>query len=182
MRRALIALAVAVLALVPAAAAADAPSTDQQQSGGISSACQQFHPEQSATEKDAAFIGRVLGERKDAADAGSWLYRFQVVRALKGEESLGSQVEVKADQRLANGDTPLIDYKDLDVGVMLSLEGTTPSMGACDLVPAVDLIAVLDKPKGQGIMVVVGVVLLLLVLLYSMIRLKRKPRPQVWQP
>lgn len=163
-------LLVTLLAAAAAAALAGGAAAQTAPNRG----CQQLHPELAVEDRDAAFIGRVLDERRDAS--GAYLYRFSVVEALEGEDVLGAQVDVKATQRLSNGQLPLIRFRTLDVGVMLTLEGSTPTMGPCDLVPAVDLASAFDKPKGTGIMLAAGAVFLLCVLAYSMHRLRRNER------
>lgn len=134
--------------------------------------CLDYRPETRIDEADGAFVGRVLDEKRIAT---GYLYRFAVVESLKARDIIGTQIDVSSPDRLLNPEgEALIGYPDLDVGVMFSTVGTTPSMTRCDLVPPLDLVSAIDEPRGNGIKVVIGIVMLLAVLLYSTVRLKRK--------
>ncbi|MDH4177319.1 MAG: hypothetical protein OEV72_07060, partial [Thermoleophilia bacterium] len=81
---------------------------------------------QRVDELDAAFIGTMQTERPDPDVPGGYLYRFAVIEALKGQETLGPQVDVRAPARLvSSNDEPLVGYEDVEVGVMLSTAGAT---------------------------------------------------------
>lgn len=146
-----------------------------QVASGLALSCPTVPVTQRLDEVDAAFIGKVLSERPDPDVPGGYVYRFSVIEELKGGDTLGSQIDVRTPARLVSTtDEPLVGYDDLDVGVMLKTDESTPTTNSCDLAPPLDLVSAVDEPKGNAIKVVIGMIILLLVLVYATVRLKRK--------
>jgi len=130
-------------------------------------------------EVDGAFIGVLVSERK--VDDG-YLYRFDVKTALKGADGIGSAIDLRAPSRLVSrSDELLAGFDDVEVGVMFTTDRAMPETESCLLSPPLDLISAFDEPRGNAIKVVIGVIILIGVLLFATVRLKRKQRQQELQ-
>jgi hypothetical protein len=120
---------------------------------------------------DAVFVGRLLSARA-ATRPGERFYRFVVDQRVKGP--LGHEVEVLARPLTDARGTPLA--RDVAVGVFATLDGATFRTGSCSLIDPGTLLATADEPRGGGIKVAIGLVILALVLAYSVRRLRRRNR------
>ena len=122
---------------------------------------------------DVAFVGRVTDERP-AAEGSGVVYRFVVDQRVKG--SVGREIEVHAAARLVDAaDEPLV--RDEALGVLAQLAGARGETESCLLTDPGALLSTSDEPRGQGIKVVVGLVILALVLGFSIRRLRRRELP-----
>lgn len=117
---------------------------------------------------DAAFVGRVAGER---AVATGNVYRFVVDQNVKGP--VGREVEVRSATRLVDAaDKPILH--DEALGVLANLSGAELVTESCLLTDPGALLSVSDEPRGNGIRVVIGLVILAAVLAYSIRRLRQR--------
>jgi hypothetical protein len=125
---------------------------------------------------DVAFVGRVLSRTAvSGAGIAQFDYRFIVFQSVKGDALRYRTVRA---QRLVDLDgRVLLPSSKIDVGVVAtrSPSGTLVT-SSCGLVDAGSLLGAADEPKGSGIKVVIGAVILALVLAYSVRRLRRKQR------
>ena len=117
---------------------------------------------------DVAFVGRLVSQR--GVDTGR-AYRFRVDQQVKGP--VGGQIEVTSVEPLVDSQNRSL-VNDVAVGVLGTSEGATYVTASCSLVDAGALLSVADEPRGQGIKVVIGIVILALVLAYSVRRLRRR--------
>ena len=119
---------------------------------------------------EVAFVGRVMEERP-AANGPGVVYRFVVDQRVKG--SIGREVEVHAPVRLVDAaDEPLVH--DEALGVMAALDGARIVTESCLLTDPGALLSVSDEPRGNGIKVVIGLLILAAVLAYSIRRLRHR--------
>lgn len=122
---------------------------------------------------DVAFVGRVVDERP-AADGGV-AYRFIVDQRVKG--SVAREIEVHAVARLVDAaDEPLV--RDEALGVLARLDGARVETESCLLTDPGALLSTSDEPRGEAIKIVIGLVILVLVLAYSIRRLRRRQLPR----
>jgi hypothetical protein len=149
----LAALALAALVLAPAALALDCPNVPL---------------DERLDAADAAFVGRVTAER--AAPSGR-VYRFVVDQNVKGP--IGREVEVRSATRLLDAaDKPIVH--DEALGVLANLSGAELVTESCLLADPGALLSVSDEPRGNGIKVVIGLLILAAVLAYSIRRLRHR--------
>ncbi len=116
---------------------------------------------------DAAFVGRLLDVRGST-------YVYDNDRTIKGE--LGERVlvtsgrsEIQCGLRRSKADE--------EVGLLLTRAGAGWASSLCSQATAADLLSVDDDPPGQQIRLVIGVAILLAVLGYSILRLRRRRPP-----
>lgn len=122
----------------------------------------------------AAFVGEVVTERAPPVGEGR-IYRFDVKQAAKG--SLGTSVELRADAVLVDAqDRRLVTGE--DVGVLATLDGATLTTSSCLLTDPAALLAVADEPRGFGIKLVLGLVLLAAVVGWSARRRRHGQPPR----
>lgn len=122
-------------------------------------------------EADAAFVGRMTAER---AVAGAYVYRFDVRQSVRGP--LGTVVELRSAERLTDADgRPLV--RGAAVGVLADLDGAVLTTSSCLLTDPAALLAVADEPRGLGIKLALGAVLLALVLAWAVRRRRRGAQP-----
>jgi hypothetical protein len=99
------------------------------------------------------------------------VYRFVVDQNVKGP--VGREVEVRSATRLVDAkDTPLIH--DEALGVLANLSGAELVTESCLLTDPGALLSVSDEPRGNGIKVVIGLLILAAVLAYSIRRLRHR--------
>jgi hypothetical protein len=119
---------------------------------------------------DAAFVGRVTGERL-LADSPARIYRFIVDQRVKGP--VGREVEVRAEPRLVDAaDRPVVH--DEALGVLANLTGAQLTTESCLLTDPGALLSVSDEVRGNGIKVVIGLAILALVIAFSIRRLRKR--------
>lgn len=152
-------------AAVLAGALADAPPA-------VAIDCQNIPLAEQLEDADAAFVGRLTGDRPAPGDGGRY-YRFVVVRSVKGP--IGSEIEVRAPQLTDTRGTPI--GRDVAIGVVATLDGSTFTTGPCSLSSPGALLAAADAPRGNAIRVAVGLLFLAVVLAYSFRRLRRRQAP-----
>lgn len=145
--------ALAALVLAPGAFALDCPNTPLEERLEVA---------------DAAFVGRVVGERPGS---GGVAYRFLVDQRVKGP--VGRKIEVRSRE-------PLVDAVDKSVvhdealGVLANLNGATLVTESCLLTDPGALLSVSDEPRGNWIKILIGLAILALVLAYSVRRLRAR--------
>ncbi|HXF96983.1 MAG TPA: hypothetical protein VNJ46_00030 [Gaiellaceae bacterium] len=120
---------------------------------------------------DAAVVARLLGERTVGRER---LLTFQVDQRVKGD--VPRPVEV-ATPRQTSCDVPPLGEE--AVGLLLDRRGGRFRASLCSLVPAGELVAAGGEPRGGPIKVAIGAVILLLVLAWSLRRLRRGARPDL---
>ena len=152
--RLLLAGGAAALALAPQAPALDCPNTPL---------------EERLDAADAAFVGRVTDERVGPAD--ETVYRFLVDQNVKGP--VGREVEVVSAAPLVDAADNAI-VRDEALGVMANLAGARLSTDSCLLTDPGALLSVSDEVRGNGIKILIGLVILALVLAYSIRRLRTR--------
>ena len=117
---------------------------------------------------DAAFVGRVTAQRDTATGVR---YRFVVDQNVKGP--VGREIEVRAATRLVDAsDRPILH--DEALGVLANLSGAELVTESCLLPDPGALLSVSDEPRGNGIKIVIGLVILAGVLAYSVRRLRHR--------
>jgi hypothetical protein len=126
--------------------------------------------EQRLERADGAFVGRVTSRRPAPGLPGRFLYRFAVEQHVKGP--IGDVVDVRAPRLVDAQDKPV--RGDASIGVLVELDGAAVTTRSCQLADPGGLLAAADQPKGTGIKVGIGIVILVAVLLYSVLRLRRK--------
>ena len=132
-------------------------------------ACPNVPLDERLAEADAAFVGRVTAERAGAG--GGRVYRFVVDQNVKGP--VGKEVDVHSAVRLVDAtDRPILH--DEALGVLARLSGAELTTESCALADPGTLLATSDEPRGNGIKVVIGLVILALVLAYSVRRMRHR--------
>ena len=119
---------------------------------------------------DAAFIGRLTNVRNTGSDGA--VYRYDVDQVLKGTLA-GETVEVRSARDTAQCGLQRTDPGDA-VGVLVTRADSGWAASLCTQVSASALLGTADEPRGQGLRLLVGVVILALVLGYSFLRLRRR--------
>jgi hypothetical protein len=121
---------------------------------------------------DAAFVGRVTAERPSTAGAGR-VYEFVVDQNVKGP--IGREVDVDSATRLVDAtDKPIVH--DEALGVLANLDGARLVTEPCLLTDPGALLSVSDEPKGNAIRLLIGILILVAVLAYSIRRLRLRGR------
>jgi hypothetical protein len=113
---------------------------------------------------DAAFVGRLLEVRGTT-------YVYDNDRTIKGV--LGERVLVTSGRSEAQCGLRR-SPADEEVGLLLTRAGAGWASSLCAQTTAGELLAVDDDPPGQAIRLVVGVVIIVAVLGYSVLRLRRR--------
>ena len=125
---------------------------------------------------DAAVVGTVVAERPgELRGAPQLLLTVEVDQRVKGD--LGRTLEVRSP---SGTDCDVEIPRSEPVGLLLT---RAPDGGwlatACSVVAPGELLAEGGEPRGGGIKVVIGVVILALVLLLAWYRLRKGARPQL---
>ena len=125
---------------------------------------------------DAAVVGTVVAERPgELRGAPQLLLTVEVDQRVKGD--LGRTLEVRSP---SGTDCDVEIPRSEPVGLLLT---GAPDGGwlatACSVVAPGELLAEGGEPRGGGIKVVIGVVILALVLLLAWYRLRKGARPQL---
>ena len=118
---------------------------------------------------DAAFVGRLLEVRGTS-------YVYDNDRTIKGE--LGERVVVTspgAEAQCGLRRSPRTE----EVGLLLTRAGSGWSSSLCAQTTAGALLSVDDDPPGQRIRLAIGLVILLAVLGYSLLRLRRRRKREL---
>jgi hypothetical protein len=143
---------------------------------GLAIVCPNIPLNERLASADAAFVGTIT-----AIDtrSGSPLVTFRVRQKVKGPVAGVAQISADAaltdstGRRLPLGTT---------VGVFVVLDGPTFTTTSCLLTDPAALLATADEPKGGAIKVVIGIVILLAVVAWAIVRRRRGIRPALGQP
>ena len=136
--------------------------------GALALSCPNVPLDERLSEVDAAFVGRVTRER---VVPGGIVYSFVVDQNVKGP--IGREVDVRAAKRLVDAtDEPIVH--DEALGVLANLSGAELTTESCLLSDPGTLLATSDEPRGNGIKVVIGLVILAAVLAYAVRRLRHR--------
>ena len=120
---------------------------------------------------DAAVVGRVVAARERD---GQRILTIDVDQRVKGD--VPKPVEVATPLRTS---CDLPDRGAEAIGLLLDERGGRFEASLCSLVPPGELVAAGGEPRGGPIKVAIGVVVLLLVLAWSLARLRRGVRPRL---
>jgi hypothetical protein len=114
----------------------------------------------------------VTAERPSTAGAGR-VYEFVVDQNVKGP--IGREVDVDSAMRLVDAtDKPIVH--DEALGVLANLDGARLVTEPCLLTDPGALLSVSDEPKGNAIRLLIGILILVAVLAYSIRRLRLRGR------
>ena len=120
---------------------------------------------------DVVFVGRSTGWTVvGGADIPQRVYTFVVDQNVKGD--LGATVKVRIPVRRANGGQVIPD--DVAAGVLASRVGGLLFTTRCGITDPGTVLAEVDKPRGNAIKLLIGVVILASVLTYSIRRVRRR--------
>jgi hypothetical protein len=123
---------------------------------------------------DAAFVGELVSQRQ--LDGGGTISRFDVRQQVRGAG--GTEVEVRSDAPLTDADDRPLTAGTV-VGVLAELDGATLTTSSCLLTDPAALLAVSDEPRGGLIKIALGVVFMLLVVGWAILRRRRGTRPEL---
>lgn len=132
--------------------------------------------EQRLDDADAAVVGRVVAERGGDLNGAPQLYlTVEVEQRVKGD------VERTIEVRSPSGtDCDVIVPRDESIGLLLTnTPGGTWFATSCSVVSPGQLVVEGGEPRGGGIKVVIGIVILALVLLWALRRLRKGARPDL---
>ena len=149
--------------------------------GGASACvCESAPLEERLDRADAAVVGRVVREAEGELNgAPQRLLTVEVDQRVKGD--VERTIVVRSPSRT---DCELRLQRDTAVGLLLTRGARENEWlgSTCSVVEAGALVVVGGEPRGGGIKVAVGVVVLLLVLALSFVRLRRGSRPELPGP
>jgi hypothetical protein len=100
-------------------------------------------------------------------------YRFEVKQKVKG--LFGDFVTVRIPARPANGGQAIPEG--VDAGILMNKANGVWFTTRCGISDPGAVLAAFDEPKGNAVKLLIGIVILLAVVGYSVWRLKRRPRP-----
>src|SRR5262249_37752342 len=100
-------------------------------------------------------------------------YQFEVKQKVKGE--FGDIVTVRIPARPANGGQVIPNG--VDAGILMNKANGVWFTTRCGISDPGAVLAAFDKPKGNAVKLLIGLLFLLAVVGYSVWRLKRRPRP-----
>ncbi len=119
----------------------------------------------------AVFVGRSTGFTKvTGAGVPQRIYHFEIDQEVKGD--LGSTVDVRVPVKPENGGQVIPE--DTAAGILMNKAGGTWFTTRCGITDPGVVLAGVDKPKGNAIRLLVGVVILGAVLFYSIRRVRRR--------
>jgi hypothetical protein len=101
-------------------------------------------------------------------------YRFTVDQEVKGD--LGRTVTVRIPVRPANGGQAIPE--DVAAGILMSRSNGVWFTTRCGITDPAAVLASVDVPKGNAVKLLIGIVILLAVVGYSVRRLKRRGPPK----
>jgi hypothetical protein len=138
--------------------------------GALALACPNVPLDERLSEVDIAFVGRVTAER---ATANGRTYEFVVDQTVKGP--VGREIDVDSETRLVDAtDKPIVH--DEALGVLANLDGARVVTESCLLTDPGALLSVSDEQRGNPIRLVIGILILLAVLAYSVRKLSLRKR------
>jgi hypothetical protein len=119
----------------------------------------------------AVFVGRSTGFTPVAgAGVPQRLYHFEIDQEVKGD--LGATVDVRVPLRPENGGQVIPE--DTAAGILMNEANGTWFTTRCGITDPGVVLAGVDKPKGNAIRLLIGVVILGGVLAYSIRRVRRR--------
>jgi len=117
------------------------------------------------------FVGRSTGFTVIAgAGVPQRLYRFDIDQEVKGD--LGATVSVRVPVRPVNGGQVI--PRDTAAGILMNRVSGTWFTTRCGITDPGAVLAGVDKPKGNAIRLLIGVLILAAVLGYSIRRVRRR--------
>ncbi len=117
------------------------------------------------------FVGRSTGFTAYAGEGvPQRLYRFRIDQSVKGD--LGPTVTVRIPVRPANGGQLI--PRDVAAGILMNKVNGTWFTTRCGITDPGAVLAGVDKPKGNALKLLIGVVILGIVLAYSIRRVRRR--------
>ena len=120
---------------------------------------------------DAVFVGRSTGfTAVTGAGVPQRLYRFTVDQEVKG--TFDGDVSVRIPVRPANGG--LVIPRDEAAGLLVSRVNGGWFATRCDVTDPGAVLAEVDKPKGNAVKLLIGILILGAVLGYSILRVRRR--------
>jgi hypothetical protein len=130
--------------------------------------------EQRIAAAEAVFVGRSTGFTA-VAGAGIPLrdYRFEIDQQVKGD--LGQTVTVRIPVLAANGGQVIPE--DVAAGILMNRANGIWFTTRCGITDPAAVLASVDAPKGNAVKLLIGIVILLAVVGYSLTRLKRGNSP-----
>jgi hypothetical protein len=133
--------------------------------------CPQTPIDQRIAAAEVVFVGRSTGfSPVPGGGIAQRVYRFEVDQEVKGD--LGRTVSVRIPVRRANGGQ--VVPRDVAAGILMSRAGGAWFTTRCGITDPGVVLAEVDQQKGNGIRLIVGILILLAVLTYSIRRVKRR--------
>jgi hypothetical protein len=127
--------------------------------------------EQRIDEAEAVFVGRSTGFTPVAGvGVPQRLYHFEVDQDVKGD--VGPTVDVRVPLRTVNGGQVIPE--DTAAGILMNRVGGAWFTTRCGITDPGAVLAGVDKPKGNAVRLLIGVVILLAVLGYSIRTVRRR--------
>jgi hypothetical protein len=156
------ALIVAILGLLALATAG----------GAAAYVCPQTPLQDRIDQAEAVFVGRSKGFRPVQGEGiPQRIYTFTVDQEVKGD--LQHTVEVRIPVRDANGGERV--PPDIDAGILMSRVAGGWYTTKCGITDPGAVLAEVDKQQGNGVRLLIGVLILGAVLWYSIRKVRRKP-------
>ena len=117
------------------------------------------------------FVGRSTGFTAVAGDGiPQRLYRFEVDQEVKGD--LGRTISVRIPVRPANGGQPV--PVDVAAGILMNRANGEWFTTRCGITDPGAVLAEVDRPRGNAVKLVIGILILGGVLAYSTRRVRRR--------
>jgi len=117
------------------------------------------------------FVGRSTGFTSVPGEGvPQRLYRFTIDQKVKGDT--GATAVVRIPVRAANGGQRIPE--DVAAGILANRAGGTWYATRCGITDPAAVLATVDEPKGNAIKLGIGILILVAVLGYSLLRLRRK--------
>jgi hypothetical protein len=105
-------------------------------------------------------------------------YRFEVKQKVKGD--FGDLVTVRIPARPANGGQVIPNG--VDAGILMNKANGVWFTTRCGISDPGAVLAAFDKPRGNAVKLLIGILILLAVVGYSVWRLKHRPPPAARRP
>ncbi len=133
--------------------------------------CPQTPLQDRIDQAEAVFVGRSTGFRPVPGEGiPQRIYRFTVDQEVKGD--LQRTVEVRIPVRAANGGQRV--PSDVAAGILMNRVGSGWYTTTCGITDPGALLAEVDKPRGNAVRLLIGILILGAVLWYSIRRVRRK--------
>ncbi len=120
---------------------------------------------------DAVFVGRSTGFTPvEGSGVPQRVYRFEVDQEVKGK--LGRTVDVRIPVRRVNGGQPI--PLDVAAGILMGRTGDEWYTTRCGITDPGAVLAEVDQPRGNAVKLLIGILILVGVLGYSIRRVRRR--------